>query len=75
MSKPRMAMLYFVYLPEWLRYSHPKAASGQRDAVLRMARSAGIPVIDIDPVFRADGDPLVLYFLSVEWAVTTNEKG
>jgi hypothetical protein len=53
--------LYVVYLPEWLRYAHPQAASAQREAVLSIIRSHGIPLVDMHPVFEAHGDPLSLF--------------
>jgi hypothetical protein len=54
--------MYFVYLPEWARYT--KYQSGgklKRDSVLKMVRDLGIRTIDIDPVFRSNGDPLSLF--------------
>jgi hypothetical protein len=53
--------LYVVYLPEWLRYAHPQAASAQRESVLSIIHSNGIPLIDLHPVFEAHGDPLSLF--------------
>jgi hypothetical protein len=53
--------LYVVYLPEWLRYAYPTAASKYRDAVLSIIRKASIPLIDIHPVFNAQVDPLALF--------------
>jgi len=54
--------LYFVYLPEWTRYtSYSSWGKAKRDETLRLVRSLGIPVIDIDPVFEAHGDPLSLF--------------
>ncbi|MEP7306765.1 MAG: SGNH/GDSL hydrolase family protein [Acidobacteriota bacterium] len=54
--------LYFVYLPEWTRYtSYSSWGKAKRDDTLRLVRSLGIPVIDVDPVFQAHGDPLSLF--------------
>lgn len=54
--------LYFVYLPEWSRYTKYESwGIKERDDVLRMVRSLAIPVIDLDPAFRATGDPLALF--------------
>jgi len=54
--------LYFVYLPEWARYTKYESwGKTKRDAVLRTVSSLGIPIIDVDPAFRASGDPLSLF--------------
>ncbi len=54
--------LYFVYLPEWARYtSYTSWGKSKRDDVLAIVRSLGIPIVDIDPAFRAHGDPLSLF--------------
>jgi hypothetical protein len=54
--------LYFVYLPEWARYTkYSSWGKDKRDAVLRVVSGLGIPIIDIDPAFRASGDPLSLF--------------
>jgi lysophospholipase L1-like esterase len=54
--------LYFVYLPEWSRYTAYRSwGKERRDDVLKLVRSLGIPIIDIDPVFQAHGDPLSLF--------------
>jgi hypothetical protein len=53
--------LYFVYLPEWLRYAHPSIASKDRAEVLMIVKSLGIPIVDIHPVFQGHGDPLALF--------------
>jgi hypothetical protein len=54
--------LYFVYLPEWSRYTRYRSwGKDKRDDVLALVRRLGIPVIDIDPVFQAHGDPLALF--------------
>jgi hypothetical protein len=54
--------LYFVYLPEWARYtSYESWGKNKRDDVLKLVRDLGIPIIDLDPPFRATGDPLSLF--------------
>jgi len=54
--------LYFVYLPEWARYTkYDSWGKARRDEVLRIVSALGIPIIDVDPVFRAHGDPLSLF--------------
>ena len=52
----------FVYLPEWTRYTrYTSRGKTKRDDVLELVRRLEIPIIDIDPVFRAHGDPLSLF--------------
>jgi hypothetical protein len=51
--------LYFVYLPGNDRYIEP--AREQRPRVLDVVKALGIPVIDIVPVFQAQGDPLAVF--------------
>lgn len=54
--------MYFVYPPEWSRYSqYPSWGTAKRSDVLDMVGRLGIPVIDIEPVFQAHGDPLSLF--------------
>jgi PAS domain S-box-containing protein len=56
--------LYFVYLPELDRYVDPRIAAlseKDRQQVLRIAKSAGLAVIDINDVFQAHADPLSLF--------------
>jgi hypothetical protein len=54
--------LFFVYLPEWTRYtSYGSWGKTKRPEVLAMARGLGLSIIDIDPVFQAHGDPLSLF--------------
>ena len=54
--------LYFVYLPTWDRYRNgPGAAEREHTKVLRMVNGLSIPVIDIEPAFHAQGDPLSLF--------------
>jgi hypothetical protein len=54
--------LYFVYLPEWSRYTTYRSwGKDQRDQVLKLVGSLGIPIIDIDPVFQTHVDPLSLF--------------
>ena len=48
--------LYFVYLPEWARYtSYESWGKGRRDEVLQLVRDLGIPIIDLDPPIRSHG--------------------
>jgi hypothetical protein len=54
-------MLYFVYLPERDRYTHPTRALSAREHVLRAVRNLGIPLIDLDNAFRPHPDPLALF--------------
>ena len=49
--------LYMLYLPEWQRYRPFGRPNPARDEVLRIAAQLGIPIIDIDPAFRASGHP------------------
>ena len=55
--------MYFVYLPDWPRYSGNDGGpvAKQRDSVLGIVKSLGIPVIDIHPVFQAQSDPLAMF--------------
>jgi hypothetical protein len=54
--------LYFIYLPEWARYNgYMSWGKAHRTDVLSVVRSLDISIIDIDPVFRAHGDPLSLF--------------
>ena len=55
--------MYFVYLPDWPRYSGNQVGpvAKQRDSVLALVNSLGIPVIDIHPVFQAQSDPLAMF--------------
>jgi hypothetical protein len=54
--------LVFVYLPEWGRYTrYSSAGKITRNDVLAVVRSLGISLVDLEPVFRAHGDPLSLF--------------
>jgi GDSL-like Lipase/Acylhydrolase family len=54
--------LYFVYLPEWARYTKYRSwGEEKRDDVLKLVSGLGIPIIDINPAFQAHGDPLSLF--------------
>ncbi|MGE5302747.1 MAG: PAS domain S-box protein [Alphaproteobacteria bacterium] len=54
--------LYFVYLPAWSRYADvPERGVEQRQRVLVLVKTLGIPTIDIHPAFQAQGDPLSLF--------------
>jgi hypothetical protein len=51
-----------VYLPSWTRYRNgPLASEREHKSVLRVASALGIPVIDVEPDFRAQQDPLSLF--------------
>ena len=65
--------LYFVYLPGQSRYVPPGVRDGDRRAVLSAANRAGLPVIDMHPVFMAQKDPLSLFPLRL--ADHYNEEG
>jgi hypothetical protein len=54
--------MYFVYLPSFTRYAGDVSPAGKaRAAVLDVVAQLGIPVIDIDTVFRRHPDPLALF--------------
>lgn len=53
--------LYFVYLPEWARYAKPELANKNREAVLGVARSLGLPIVDMHQNFSKERDPLALF--------------
>ena len=54
--------LHFVYLPGFATYAnYPDIGHKLRPRVIDVVNSLKIPVIDIDPVFRAEGDPLSLF--------------
>ncbi len=54
--------LYFVYLPSWDRYRNgPKAAEREHTKVLSLVKALRIPVIDVQPAFQAQTDPLSLF--------------
>ena len=54
--------LYFVYLPSWNRYrNNPGADNREHDKVLSLVKALGIPVIDVQPAFQAQNDPLLLF--------------
>ena len=55
--------MYFVYLPDWPRYSNNDVGpvAKQRDSVLGIMKSLGIPVIDLHPVFQSQSDPLAMF--------------
>jgi hypothetical protein len=66
--------IYFIFLPSWSRYAAGQVGRPERDQVLLAARRAGIPVIDIQPAFIAQPDPLALF---PPFSVTShyNERG
>jgi hypothetical protein len=53
--------IYFVYLPDWSRYSKLAVAEKTRDPVLTLIRNLEIPLIDIHEAFQAQKDPLALF--------------
>jgi hypothetical protein len=54
--------MYFMYLPSRTRYvGHLSPAGKARDAVVDVVAKLGIPIIDIDAVFRRQPDPLALF--------------
>ena len=54
--------LYFVYLPSWNRFRNsPRAAEEEHTKVLSVVHALGIPVIDVQPAFQAQHDPLSLF--------------
>ena len=53
--------LYFVYLPEWQRFSEPSLASPYRSQVLLLVNDLGIPTIDVYRTMSAHRDPLALF--------------
>src|SRR5262249_44628467 len=53
--------LYFVYLPSWIRYGKPELAEKNRDRVLAIVKTIGLPVIDLHSAFQVQGDPLALF--------------
>jgi hypothetical protein len=54
--------LYFVFLPSWSRYHNgPGVFDPERRRVLSLVTKLGIPIIDAQPAFDADNDPLALF--------------
>lgn len=53
--------LYFVYLPESVRYQRPWLVARSRERVLATVKKIGLPIIDIHPGFEARGDPLAFF--------------
>jgi hypothetical protein len=58
--------LYFVYLPAWHRYAPGQFPNTGRDAVLRIAKLAGIPIIDFHEAIRSQQDPLSLFHFRLQ---------
>jgi hypothetical protein len=58
--------LYFVYLPEWQRYSNAALANKDRGQVLALVKALGLPLIDLHPAFAAQSDPLALFPFRLE---------
>jgi hypothetical protein len=54
--------LYFVYLPSWERYGRDaRLAEIERTATLKLVSALEIPIIDVEPAFHAQRDPLALF--------------
>jgi hypothetical protein len=54
--------MYFVYLPSFTRCANRVSPAGKaRGAVVDIVTKLGIQVIDIEPVFRRQSDPLALF--------------
>jgi hypothetical protein len=53
--------LYFLYLPQWERYSLPSLVKQDREQVLEIVANLKIPVIDLHSVFESHGDRLSLF--------------
>jgi hypothetical protein len=63
--------LYFVYLPGWASFAtppyptevfiHPETDRRWRPEVLAIVNDLHLPLIDLNPAFRADRDPLALF--------------
>jgi hypothetical protein len=54
--------LYFVYLPSWTRYRNgANVPEREHAAVLQVVQALQIPVIDVEPAFSAQVDPLLLF--------------
>jgi hypothetical protein len=54
--------IYFVYLPSWARYRNSAhGPEDERTSVLKVVHDLGIPIIDTEPAFRAQKDPLSLF--------------
>jgi hypothetical protein len=58
--------LFFVYLPSWHRYAPGQFPNTGRDAVLRIANLAGIPVVDFHEAIRSQQDPLSLFHFRLQ---------
>ena len=66
--------VYFVYLPEWARFSISESGSNQvRRAVLRAVTGSGVPVIDVTEAFSARRDAVSLFSLRIGYHY--NEEG
>lgn len=81
----KRGQLVFVYLPEYERFrndlpSPPWSAAGIKSDVLSMVSALGIDVIDIEPAFHRENEPLDLFpfginghYNSKGYAVVANE--
>ncbi len=65
--------MVFVYLPQWERYADVEYASKDRDTVLTLVHSMGLPIIDMHLAFAAHSDPLSLFPL--RWRGHYTEEG
>lgn len=67
--------LYFVYLPEWSRYTLLGQPNKHRATILRIVRDLEIPVIDLHHAFLSHGDPLAMFpfRLSGHYSATGHE--
>lgn len=65
--------MVFVYLPQWERYVDVNYASKDRTAVLNVAHSLDLPIIDMHLAFAAHPDPVSLFPL--RWRGHYTEEG
>lgn len=65
--------MVFVYLPQWERYVDVSYASQDRTAVLNVAHSLDLPIIDMHLAFAAHPDPVSLFPL--RWRGHYTEEG
>jgi len=53
--------LYFIYLPDWQRYANPGGYHNDRDRILTLVNTIGVPILDVHEAFHSHGDPLSLF--------------
>jgi len=53
--------LHFVYLPDWQRYANPGGFENDRERVLTLVNTIGIPILEVHEAFQSHGDPLSLF--------------